>query len=154
MKLPWQQPPGLVEGCSSVSVGWLADMLADGPYQLLGRRRQGPSPAAFKPAPRSRSEKPSSSLLSRRHRRQGVVAHAYQSLHLGGCDEMRSAWLHRDPLSKTTKQASKQGKSKMLYFIVLGRILTMCPSWTTGIGWYNTHEKEACFPSREKPRWS
>lgn len=51
MKLPWQQPPGLVEGCSSVSVGWLADMLADGPYQLLGRSRQGPSPAAFKSAP-------------------------------------------------------------------------------------------------------
>lgn len=37
MKLPWQQPPWLVEGCSSVSVGWLADMLADGPSQLLGR---------------------------------------------------------------------------------------------------------------------
>lgn len=87
MKLPWQQPPGLVEGCSSVSVGWLADMLADGPYQLLGRSRQGPSPAAFK-APQSRSEKPSSSLLTRLHRKQGVVDQAYPTLHLGGCDEM------------------------------------------------------------------
>lgn len=42
MKLPWQHPPRLVEGCSSVSVGWLADMLADGPSRLLGRSRMGP----------------------------------------------------------------------------------------------------------------
>lgn len=88
MKLPWQQPPGLVEGCSSVSVGWLADMLADGPYQLLGRRsRQGPSPAAFKPAPSPGLRYPFSSLLTRLHRKQDVVTHAYQSVHLGGCDE-------------------------------------------------------------------
>ena len=46
MKLPWQHPPGLVEGCSSVSVGWLADMLADGPSWLLGKGRIGP-PSTF-----------------------------------------------------------------------------------------------------------
>lgn len=50
MKLPWQQPPGLAEGCSSVSVGWLADMLADGPSQLLGGGGIGPPPTSWEPA--------------------------------------------------------------------------------------------------------
>ena len=56
MKLPWQQPPGLVEGCSSVSVGWLADMLADGPSRLLGRGRRGAPfhfPGSLSPRPGS-----------------------------------------------------------------------------------------------------
>lgn len=50
MKLPWQQPPGLVEGCSSVSGGWLADMLADGASRLLGRGGIEPPPTFLDPA--------------------------------------------------------------------------------------------------------